>query len=63
VLNVKEMRYPALPIYKLVMNNLYAKSGLESVGSKDLITSVRDHNTEVARLLSETGVQVNKVEA
>lgn len=51
------------PIFNLDMKNPNAKAGLEHADPKDLIASMRDHETEVMRLLSEIETLVNEVEA
>ncbi|MGE8637985.1 MAG: N-6 DNA methylase [Achromobacter sp.] len=51
------------PIYNLDLKNPHAKAGLEHADPKDLIASMRGHEAEVMRLLSEIEALVNEVEA
>lgn len=51
------------PIYNLDLKNPNAKTGLEHADPKDLIASMRSHEEEVMRLLSEIEALVNEVEA
>lgn len=51
------------PIYNLDLKNPHAKAGLEHADPKDLIASMRGHEAEVMRLLSEIEALVNGVEA
>jgi type I restriction enzyme M protein len=50
------------PIYNLDLKNPHAKAGLEHVDPKDLIASMRSHETEVLRLLGEIETLVHEVE-
>ena len=50
------------PIYNLDQKNPHAKAGLEHADPKDLIASMRSHETEVMRLLGEIESLVYKVE-
>ena len=45
------------------MKNPNARAGLEHAEPRDLIASMRGHEAEVMRLLSEIGALVNEVEA
>jgi len=51
------------PIYNLDLKNPNAKGGLEHAEPKDLIASMRGHETEVMRLLGEIEALVNEVQA
>lgn len=51
------------PIYNLDLKNPRAKAGLEHADPKDLIASMRGHEAEVMRLLSEIEALVSGVEA
>ncbi|CFL01678.1 class I SAM-dependent DNA methyltransferase [Burkholderia pseudomallei] len=51
------------PIYNLDLKNPHAKAGLEHADPKDLIASMRGHEAEVMRLLSEIEALVSGVEA
>jgi type I restriction enzyme M protein len=51
------------PIYNLDMKSPHAKAGLKHADPKDLIASMRGHEVEVMRLLSEIEALVNEVEA
>lgn len=50
------------PIYNLDLKNPHAKAGLEHADPKDLIASMRSHETEVLRLLGEIETLVHEVE-
>jgi len=50
------------PIYNLDQKNPHAKAGLEHADPKDLIASMRSHETEVMRLLGEIETLVHEVE-
>ncbi len=50
------------PIYNLDQKNPHAKAGLEHADPKDLIASMRSHETEVMRLLGEIEILVHEVE-
>ena len=51
------------PIYNLDLKNPHAKAGLEHADPKDLIASMRSHETEVMRLLGEIEALVAEVQA
>lgn len=51
------------PIYNLDLKNPHAKAGLEHADPIDLIASMRSHEVEVMRVLSEIEVLVAKVQA
>ena len=51
------------PIYNLDLKNPSAKAGLEHADPKDLIASMRSHETEVMRLLGEIEALVAEVQA
>ena len=51
------------PIYNLDLKNPHAKAGLEYADPKDLIASMRGHEAEVMRLLSEVEALVSEVQA
>lgn len=51
------------PIYNLDLKNPDSKAGLEHADPKELIASMRRHEAEVMRLLSEIEALVNEVEA
>jgi type I restriction enzyme M protein len=50
------------PIYNLDQKNPHAKAGLEHADPKDLIASMRSHESEVMRLLGEIETLVHEVE-
>jgi len=50
------------PIYNLDQKNPHAKAGLEHADPKDLIASMRSHESEVLRLLGEIETLVHEVE-
>jgi len=50
------------PVYNLDIKNPNAKAGLEHADPKDLIASMRSHETEVMRLLSEIEALVTEVQ-
>ena len=50
------------PIYNLDIKNPNAKAGLEHADPKDLIASMRSHETEVMRLLGEIEALVTEVQ-
>jgi len=50
------------PIYNLDLKNPHAKAGLAHADPKDLIASMRSHETEVMRLLGEIESLVHEVE-
>jgi type I restriction enzyme M protein len=50
------------PVYNLDLKNPHAKAGLEHADPKDLIASMRSHETEVLRLLGEIETLVHEVE-
>jgi type I restriction enzyme M protein len=50
------------PIYNLDLKNPHAKTGLAHADPKDLIASMRSHETEVMRLLGEIENLVHEVE-
>ena len=50
------------PIYNLDQKNPHAKEGLEHADPKDLIASMRSHESEVMRLLGEIEALVQEVE-
>lgn len=50
------------PIYNLDLKNPHAKEGLEHADPKDLIASMRSHESEVMRLLGEIEALVHEVE-
>lgn len=51
------------PIYNLDLKNPNARAGLEHADPKDLIASMRSHETEVMRLLGEIEALVAEVQA
>ncbi len=51
------------PIYNLDLKNPHAKASLEHADPKDLIASMRSHETEVMRLLGEIEALVAEVQA
>jgi type I restriction enzyme M protein len=51
------------PTFNLDIKNPRAKAGLEHADPKDLIASMRSHEAEVLRLLSEIEALVNEVQA
>jgi type I restriction enzyme M protein len=50
------------PIYNLDLKNPHAKAGLAHADPKDLIASMRSHETEVMRLLGEIESLMHEVE-
>ena len=50
------------PVYNIDLKNPHAKAGLEHADPKDLIASMRSHETEVLRLLGEIETLVHEVE-
>ncbi len=51
------------PIYNLDLKNPHAKAGLEHADPRDLIASMRSHESEVMRLLGEIEALVAEVQA